>query len=564
MRASNKKGVSTLVIIFLLLISALAGGIISYMFTIAPYIKIPETTLVTTTGVFIDAENARSFKIGVLNPSYSPTNATITRIALNLKGESQLYDVAETDPSIENGLIIQRGETLNITCSRILMDDVNVTWGKFASEFAGETIIANVFSSDVPAANMEATLPFVKLDVTDTDFDPKFSFESFNITIMNNANSVINLTISDIVTGITVERISPELPHAITEDPVTFMFNGSWHGVEKSVLTIFTEEGYIFSETIDLPQVGISIQNVILNEDYTDHFNVTMFSFAESANYANVTKISCTLENGTTVERNYPSVSIIPNSTKTLTFDWNWKEYRGKEIKLKAYFLQDFETGTFKKKTPQPIIIKILNEKDVFGLKDKEHLNITLQNHPSSLEAVNITKIVVKETGEVINSTKADPQLPYKLIPDQSRSFKCNITDWSGRAGGNLTLTVYAVTNETAEVYTFPFVIALPVAELNVTSVIHTLIGETQYLNITVENLGYSIWNLTISKVIITPQNQTWQLEQTFPKDQIILKLGDNATLLCVFDWTKHQGESITITVVTDEGVEALQTYEIL
>lgn len=560
----NKKGISTLIIIFLMVISALAGGIISYMFTIAPYINMPERTLVTITGVFIDEENARSFKIGVLNPSYSPTNATITRIALSLKGESQLYDVVETEPSIENGVIIQKGESLNITCSKVRRDDVNVTWGKFASEFAGETIIVHTFSSDSPAANMEATLPFVKLDITDTNFDPKVSFKKFAITIMNYGNSVVNLTINEIIVpGVTIEGMSPELPYAITKEPVTFMFNGSWHGLRKTALTFFTEEGYVFSENIELVGVDTMIQNVIFNKDYTDHFNVTMNNFAESANYVNVTKISCTLENGTTIERNYPSVGIIPNSTETFRFDWNWKEYRGKEIGVTAYLLQEFETDRFTETTPSPIIVRILNEKEVFDLKDRIHFNVTLQNHQSSLGAINITKIVVKETGEVINGTSADPQLPYKLIPNQSKSFKCNITDWSERAGRNLTLTVHAITNETSEEYTFDFVFALPIAELNVTSVIYAVIGETQYLNITIENLGYSICNLTISKVTITLQNQTWQLEQTFPKDQIILKVGDNATLLCVFDWKKHQGESTTITVITNEGVEALQIYEI-
>jgi len=564
---TNKKAVSTLTFILLLIIAAIAGGLISYMFTIASYIEMPKGAVPTITSIYFDKENARSFKIGVLNPSYSPADATITRIALSLTEGSQLYDIVETEPPIQNGIAIPKGKSLNITCSKAQKEGVNVTWGEFAGEFAGENITVHVFSPDSPATNKEATLPFVKLQITDTDFDSKVSFRRFNITMRNDAQSEINLTINEIlVPGVNdLRRISPELPHIIATEPVQFTFNGSWHGLTKTKLTVFTEEGYIFSKDIELPQVYAMIQKVIFNENYTDHFNVTVSNLAESANYVNVTKIMCTLENGTSIERT-PSVGIAPNSTFTFKFDWNWKEYRGKKINVTAYLLQDFETDTFITTAPSPIIVKVLNEKEVFDLKDRAHFNITLQNHRSSLDAVNITEMLVKETGEVINGTKADPQLPYGAIaPNQATSFYCNISDWTERArrGENLTLIIHAITNQTLGNYTFEFVFTLPAAELNISNIIHTEINGTRYLNITVENLDYSVWNLTTSKVIITLQNQTEPLEQMFPKNQMILKPGDRAVLLCLFDWEKHQGENITITVITSEGVEASQTYHI-
>ena len=76
------KAVSTLAAILLIVISLIIGGLLSYMFTIAFYVEIPEETTVLVTDVYFEKENARSFKIGVLNPSFSPTNATITRIGI--------------------------------------------------------------------------------------------------------------------------------------------------------------------------------------------------------------------------------------------------------------------------------------------------------------------------------------------------------------------------------------------------------------------------------------------------------------------------------------------------
>jgi len=328
----------------------------------------------------------------------------------------------------------------------------------------------------------------------------------------------------------------------------------------ETTLTVSTEEGYVSSQELDLPRVITAIQNVIFNENRSDHFNVTVFNSAESANYVNVVKIACTLENGTTIERSYLSVRIEPNSTGSFMFDWVWEEYRGKGINLTAFLLQDFKTDTFTTTTPPPpppVILTVLNE-EVFDLKDKEHFNITLQNHPSSIEAVNITEIVVKETGEVINGTKANPKLPSNPIePGQEITFCCNVTDWTEYAGGNLTLIIHAI-NETSEKYTFNFTFTLPMAELNITSVIHTVIGQTKYLNITVENLNYSVWNLTISKIIITLPGQTEPLEQQFPENLIILKPNESSVLLCVCNWKEgHLGENITVTVVTKEGIEA-------
>jgi hypothetical protein len=556
---SNLKAVSTLAIILLMIISAIIGGLLSYMFTIVLFSTIPEKTTVTITDVYFDKENARSFKISLLNPSYSPKNATVTRIALSLKGESQLYDVVSTEPSIENGIVIQKGEILNITCLEAQRDSANVPWGKLAGEFAGENITVHVFSPYSPAANVEVSVPFVKLHITDTDFNPKVSFNRFNITMSNDVNSEINLTINEIMVGgigSMKDDISPTLPTVIANGTsVHFACNGSWYDM-KPTFTVFTEEGYVFSKELELPRVITRIEDVTFNEDHTDHFNVTVSNSAESANYVNVTKIAGTLENGTTVERNYPSVSIALNSTCTFKFDWNWKEYREKRINVTTFFLQDFQTTTFTV-TPAPVILTVLNE-EVFDLKEKEHFNITLKNHPSSIKAVNITKIVVKETGEVINGTKANPKLPSNPIePGNATTFYCNVTDWTDYAGKNLTLIVHAI-NEPLEKCTFNFTFTLPTGELNVTGAFHTVISETKYLNITVENLNYSVWNLTISKVIITLPNQTEPIEQQFPENLIILKPNESTVLLCLCNWKEEQlDENITVTVVTKEGIEA-------
>ncbi len=550
---SNLKAVSTLAIILLMIISAVIGGLLSYMFTIAFFTEIPEKTTVTITDVYFNRENARSFKITLLNPSYSPTNATITRIALSLKGESQLYDIVETEPSIENGIIIQKGETVNITCFKAQRDSAYVSWGRLAGEFAGENITVHVFSTDSPAANIEVTLPFVKLHVTDTDFDSKVSFNRFNITTMNDVNSEINLTINEImVGGVDLDGMSPGLPQVIAGgESVHFNCTGSWRNLIKTALSVSTEEGYVFSQELELPMVHTAIQNVLFNEN-TAYFNVTVSNSADSANYVNVTKITCTLENGTIVQQNYPSVGVTPNSTSTFTFNWTLKEYRGKEINVTSYLLQDFKTDTFTVVTPPPVIFSVLNEKEVFDLKDKEHFNITLQNHPSSIQAVNITKIAVKENGElieVINDTKANPKLPSDPIePGQPITFYCNVTDWTDYAGKDLTLTIHAI-NQTLEEYTFEFNFTLPTVILNVTFNSNM---STQYFSVSVQNKAFSTINITGINV-----NETWiNTTLTYPSLPLTIEDGNTLVILCRLNWQPLSGGDVTIVVTTSNGFE--------
>ncbi|MEM3458337.1 MAG: hypothetical protein QXN36_05940 [Candidatus Bathyarchaeia archaeon] len=562
---SNTKALSTIIVILLLILSAILGGIISYMFTIPQFTDLPEGTTLTITDVYFDKNNAAWFKVGVLNPSYSPSNATITRITVSLKGQSTLYDVIEAEPSIQEGISVQKGQLMNIICSKIRIDGENVTWGRFAGEHGGETVVVSIFSSDASAANKEKQLPFVKLSVTPY-FYPRISYKNFSLSLAMATNSEINVTVNWIdIPGIDdIALKSPTLPYEVTKTSVSFNFTGNWHGLKKANVMIETNEGYQFIKELDLQQVYPLIQNVTFNVDTMDHFNVTIFNFAETNNYVNVTMITCTPENATAITNNY-SVGLEANQSSVFKFDWNWTETRGKKIEVKAYTLQEIEIN-FTAITPPPIIVKILNENETFNLQDRTHFNVTLQNHASSLDAINITKIVVAETGELVNGTKADPQLPYGLINSSAvQPFYCNISDWTNRAGENLTLTVYVLANKTGEEYVFNFTFALPVAELNITEVATAEFGDfhTKYLNITVESLSYSIWNLTVSKVTIKLQNQTVLAEGIIPENQTIIKPSEIAILLCQFDWKAYPDTDVVIIVATKEGVEATTTFHI-
>jgi len=553
------KAVSTILVIILIAISAIVGGIISYAFNIAYYVKISPT--ITITDVYINKENVNSFALCILNPSYSSMDATISRIAISLKGGTQLYDVIETEPSIENGIVLKVGESRNITCIKIRKDGENFTLGDFIGsfDFAGKTMIVHVFSSDLPAASKEVKLPYVKLSITE-DFNSKYSFKKFNITLTNDPQSEVNLTVSDMLIGVDYSEVDPpirgcKIPKG---ESVRFNFTGNWHGVRGTQVVVYTEQGYNFRKVIETKSVHAAIQNVNFDINNTSLFTVTIFNLAESAHYANVTRIKCMLDDGTYIPDKLcdPPVGIMPNSTVTIEYYWNWKEYRGRNVTVVAYFLQDFETTNYTVTTPPPIIIELLNETNSFDLKDKEHFSMIIRNHVSSLEAINVTKMVAK--GVILNGTKVDPSLPHGLIvPGNYTAFSCNFNwaDFVDTGNRNLTITVYVVSNKSRNEYTFDFTFVLPVAELNAT--VHFETNETaRYVNATivVKNLEYSLWDLTLSEVILTVNASTrvFSYKYTFPEGEVI-NVGSDVVLLFAFDKQKCSGNTLTLTVFTEE-----------
>lgn len=349
---ADEKALSTLAVIFLMLIAAIVGGVIAYAFTIAAYVDYPHRTTLVITDFYLDKQNITSFRINVLNPSYSPTSATISSIAMSVKGESQLYYVTKTEPTIaKKGLAVAIGESLKISCSTVEKGGENITFGEFVSEFAGKTIIVHVFSPDSAASNVEAELPFVKLNIT-AEFNPQISFKKFNVTLKNDAASEVELTVTGItVSGFGFEEMTPKLglePETIPRNgTLDVMFKGNWHGYNSTTITVFTRQGYVFKKEIALKTVNVAIQNVTFNENYTDRFNVTIFNSAESATCATVNKIVCTLTNGTSQTFQDLSIEIMPNSYQTVALNWNWTEYAGETITVVAYFAQDFETEPY-------------------------------------------------------------------------------------------------------------------------------------------------------------------------------------------------------------------------
>jgi len=563
----NKKAISTLTLIILIVASAIVGGIISYMLTIAYYVEIGynvpenEVTLVITE-IFLDPKDVSSFSIEVLNPSYSVSDAIITGIAVSIEGEDTLYNIIETSPDTKEGIPVSVGESVKISCKKIQFKGKSVTLGRFITEYPGKVATVHVFSKEGSAANKKFIFPSAELEII-PEFNVSESVKNFTLTIRNEGQE--NLTLNYIRVGnieLTKENTGIDVSQGISilaGKTLTLNCKEEWFFTRGNIL-VSTLEGYEFVEEFTAPLLQMFIQDVSFNENNTSSFKVTLgvTAFQIHTGYINVTSTSLMLDNGTQLTFNQ-SLGVKYNSTATFEVPWDWTRYRGREFNLTIETVQGLAATKEKIKTPDPVILKVLKKEKTFSLLDKEHFNVTIQNHQSSIEAVNITKIIIKETGEIINGTKSEPQLPWgPLNSTDVKSFYCNASSlagyWRNHAGENITLVIhYVVTNGTE--YTFSVTFALPIAELNITSV--TLVhGATNYLNITVENLPCSMVNLTISRVTVTFENQTVTAQMQITPGQMMILIGEKAFVLFPVKLEDSIGE-VTVKVVTEEGIEA-------
>jgi len=585
---SHIKGISTIALILLVLISAVIGGIISYAFTIAYYTKIPEKTTLTITNVYINPKNVRSFSVTVLNPSYSPKSANITRIAVSLKNGAQLYDVVETTPSIGKGLEIREGEVVNITCLKLKKDNVYMTFGEFTNTFAGEKILVHVFSEGSPAANMETTLPNVKINVF-TDFDRQFfeSVEYFNLTIENRQpEPLMNLTISQVlVRGETVET-EPSLPIILMPNQnKTLTCRRNWEDLKslKVEITVKTEEGYESTcITNELPGATIYIERVKFDYDDASYFNVTVSSVEHSAEVY-ISRIELKLENEQPIPLNtsYPAninvipILLLPNQSLTFKCIWDWHPHRNKTITLTVYTKQGIKAQSDPIKTPTEILWEITNV--YFDLDKVDFFTVNITNR---LCSQNITVTAVKLNNENVNVVNP----PSVILPGQQVTLNCSFS-WRSLINTNVTVSV-SVAGEGNLQSTSSATVRIPPVKLSILEE-NFVFGEfalpnstlvIPYVNITVRNSNNSLLNVTITKITLTIlyrdgaafRSETIEVDGTltYPlllPEGYLLSINKTVTFVCLSSWPIYltpNAVSVTATVYTSEGFQATRTWK--
>lgn len=365
----NSKAISGLSLILLMLASAIAGALLSYMWVVGYYenlkIRTPEKSDATITNATFLPQDTSYFNVTIFNPSYSPSEANITRIAASTE-DGLIHNIATVYPQLPYTLPKATRDSSGL-------QTFECRWGW--ANYTGEKVGIIAFLADGSGPTVEAETPFVDLRITDVRFNPTISATHFNITVQNFVSSTTsNVTLDITEISITVEdgikpnitEITPPLPWPLNlGESHNFTCMWDWTRYQNTTVTVavYTSQGYMnYTTETTPPPVTLKITNILFDVTNTTRFDVTVENNRVSPTYLNVTKISVivgnqtirewTVENGTAVNPPIP-FTLNKSSTETFVCPWNWTEYRDENVTVIVYTLQGF-TANYTQATPPP------------------------------------------------------------------------------------------------------------------------------------------------------------------------------------------------------------------
>ncbi len=550
----ERKAVSTLIVILLVLCSLIIGGLTSYVWVLSNYYLEPENKVqLIITDLNFAVDHANYFYMTVMNPSHSPSGTNITQIYYTVEGESNYHNVSATEPE-SMPVRIERGTTKTLKCT--------TGWG----EFAGKNITVYVVPLEGSGASLSVKTKFVGLDMG-TRFNATDSAKYFNVTLKNHEYSTINLTLINVYfnyyTSIPHESISISLPKTLENGTlVSFDCTYNWNNTVNPTILVETAQGYIAYVTANVSATAnLAITTPLaFNESDPSEFNVTVANFADSSTSVNITSFDLTYDNGTQyhISSAYTSPSLPYklniNSTGTIACKWNWTNYRDRNVTITANTKQGFVFPSKTVKTPSPVIFKIAAVD--FNMTDSGFFLVNVTNMPSSTKSINVTQINLNN-----NVTSFQPQ----IIPvGETMQLNCTF-NWTSLKGTTATVTVYIADGLLQANSTI-----LPSVDLQVSDTI--VFGTTpegfKYVNITILNSAFSAREVTITQILFKTENKTDSIDGTISNPQFAptgyaLPAGSSVTMACIWNWTPYLGEDVTITVQTADGLTASRTFNI-
>jgi len=335
--ARNLNAISKILFILLLLLAMIIGSIFSYLLVVGYYInlgiEVPENTTLSVTDVALDIQNAETFNITILNPTYSPTEAKITEISVATQ-DNKVHKILNVDPQLPYELDKGQEETFNC--------DWN--WG----DYNDETLKVIVIIEDGSGAVYEIETALVGLEVTSAFFMTADT-QHFNVTIKNPEGSASDLNVTKITvsmengTDFDIREITPSIPKLLLIDTsTTFVCSWNWtyYRGMNATINVYTSQGYEFHLTETTPKPAqLSITDATFDTSTMTYFNITVKNSENSIVSANLTLVEIVFADYTTLEVPIESPPDLPYTLPigdTVTFKclWDWADNRGETIAI--------------------------------------------------------------------------------------------------------------------------------------------------------------------------------------------------------------------------------------
>jgi hypothetical protein len=560
----ERSGISAVLLILLLLVSAIFGGLLSYLWVMSSYYNMPvNSTILVVENAQFSAANFSYFNVTVLNPSNSASGVNISSFRLTVETTNQTYDVNTTEYPPSLPFLLARGSRQTFKCI--------YNWGSIA----GETLRIDCLPTNISTISNTYTLPYAALKVTPT-FDWSTSVNYFNLAIENPPeSSSLNISDISIFSESVASLLTPALPYLLPNNQsVTFLCHRSWQDLqgENVTLTVSTTEGYETSYTTSaaLPEADLSLVNATFDYSNTGYFNVTFYSSEDSTVPVTLSGMNLTLANESISLPTVPPLNItggIPmptNQSLILRCLWNWSLVRDEKITVQAYTSQNFTVTPLTVTTPSSTVWNITNVN--FDFDDPTQFWVNVTNTPCSTNNITVTAIQLNDQ----NTTLDQPSTV--ITPGTQTMFRCAL-NWTDFIGQTANITVLAADGSNVSTS-----IAIPTAQLKILGDLPvygdmhgTSINVTiPYFNVTIENCVNSRYNLTITSMILEADNVSQDLAESvlYPNASssltYVISPGETITFVCYSENNPYLKSSTTIelTVYTAEGIQASKTWQ--
>ena len=314
---------------------------------------------------------------------------------------------------------------------------------------------------------LESVIPEkTTVSVANVTFNPQ-NTSYFFVTLLNPSYSPTEANVTEIVASTgkdihTITEVHPLLPYRLLRgEEETFKCVWNWANYTGETIKIiaFIADGAGSTFKVETPPVKLTITALIFTPANTTHFDVTLHNSADSPIALNFTRMTLTMENGTTLEITEIAPSLphllSPNSYTAFKCAWNWSNYRGKNATITVYASQGYMAHRLER-TSEPVILAIPSA--LFDPANTTYFNVTVMNSEYSIAQANITLITVTlQNGTSFEVTVEPPlSLPYSLPPDDTVTFRCP-WDWTNHQGENVIITVETLKGYKASYpYTIP------------------------------------------------------------------------------------------------------------
>lgn len=291
---------------------------------------------VEITNVVFSESNMTNFDVTVTNRNESSTSVDINKITVTLQDGTE-KKINQTQPTLTEPYKLNASLTETFKCQ----------WNW--TEYRGKSVTVSIFT----AQNYNITYIKVTpspIEIIDIIFstantsrfsvnvrNSPFYYNHVNITSI--ALTFENGTEEEIDGALITPSLYPEPFKLDRNSNQTFTCPWNWIDYQSKnvTITVRTIDNYI-AQSVETTPAILAITCISFDTINTSTFDVTIRNSApiEIVNIANVT---VTLDNGTVrqVPILTPSSHLInPASTVTFTCQWNWTDYRGKNITITA------------------------------------------------------------------------------------------------------------------------------------------------------------------------------------------------------------------------------------